>query len=461
MMNRRRIAAWVGLAAALAAGVALIILLTSSPRHRLITIGRPAPLLDEANARRILDEQVAAARKAGEPILPEDFRVAPVDPSQNAALCVNDAAKIIDDFAFRHPQNKFYDLDMSARLSPEQWKLVDDTLQSLAPALAKMDQANARSGVDWQVKMASPALKILLRHLNGARAVANVLRPAALSAHRHGRDDEALRRAGQLLALASWVEQKPFMVTHLVAMGIIRIACETIADLVPELKIGTAPGDASAAQVAGLIAQLSDQRWLQNGFREVMQAERMAALDTVECLADGKLAMADLESMSTTRRAMTRPTTPSAAEIMTDGVTLVKNSTAMIAAAESQRLPEFRHKTPPPPLLRTASLQSIVSSFDRAAQIHYSTLSRLRLSATALAARWWMIDHDGRAPASLNDLVPKYLAAIPDDAVAAAPASISYRLLPEPEVFGVSPNARDKAIVRLTAIAATPASSAR
>jgi hypothetical protein len=50
-----------------------------------------------------------------------------------------------------------------------------------------------------------------------------------------------------------------------------------------------------------------------------------------------------------------------------------------------------------------------------------------KLAAAALAVQLWRHDHDGRVPATLDELVPEYLPAVPIDADDQARAPVRYR----------------------------------
>jgi hypothetical protein len=67
------------------------------------------------------------------------------------------------------------------------------------------------------------------------------------------------------------------------------------------------------------------------------------------------------------------------------------------------------------------------------------------MAAVALAIRWWSLDHDGRLPASLDELVPAYLPAIPFDPFAANGNAILYKPDPDrPILYSVSINGTDE-----------------
>ena len=62
----------------------------------------------------------------------------------------------------------------------------------------------------------------------------------------------------------------------------------------------------------------------------------------------------------------------------------------------------------------------------------------------------WMIEHGGKPPATLDDLVPKYMTAIPLDPLAKGDGGkFSYKLAPQPAIAGTIVRAQDRMEVRL------------
>jgi hypothetical protein len=61
------------------------------------------------------------------------------------------------------------------------------------------------------------------------------------------------------------------------------------------------------------------------------------------------------------------------------------------------------------------------ASLDRAAHVSYSGAARSRLAVLALAIHLYAVDHDGKLPASLDELTPRYLPAVPVDPLSGQP----------------------------------------
>ncbi len=455
-MNKQQAIAVLGLVGAAALGIGIIVYTTSSPSRRTVTIATAAvkrrAMVDEDAAKAAFEGQVEKYRAAGEPVRAGDLAPPAVEPEKNGAISLAEASSILDKYETAHSKSEFFNLDVTPALPADKWKLVDDLLAGdFVPVLAKVDEATTRPAYVWNVKYVSPLIQTLLPHLNGVRGLANLVQTAALSAHRGGRDDESLRRTAQLLQISRAVDQQPFIVTHLVALGISRLASNTAGDIVPTLKIGTNPGDASEAQVRALIADFLDDAWAQDAFRSSMLAERLSIMDTATCLATNKLTVSALAKMIYGKpREPAVEMTPGEAYL--DALPMMQFLDPMIEAAKTaQRLGQFQAKQPPAPPPPPSILGALMPSFDRLPVTHFTALSRQRQAATALAARLWMTDHGGQPPTELSDLVSKYLAAIPLDPLSSTDGgTLTYKLSPQPMIVGVNVRPQDRMQMRLT-----------
>ena len=168
----------------------IIFFVTASPSARTITI---APLaaqrttkIDPTRAKAAFEEQLAKYRAAGQPLRPEDLTPPPVEPGRNAATSFAQAIAILDQFDV--PSNRvFFNLNVQLTMPADKWHVVDDALSKpLAPLLVRVDEATTRPACVWDIKYTSPIFRTLLLHLNGMRGVADIVRSAALSAHRAG-----------------------------------------------------------------------------------------------------------------------------------------------------------------------------------------------------------------------------------------------------------------------------------
>ena len=67
----------------------------------------------------------------------------------------------------------------------------------------------------------------------------------------------------------------------------------------------------------------------------------------------------------------------------------------------------------------------LLPSLDRTFDTHYRARTECNLAATALAIRWYQVEHNNQFPKSLDELIPKYLPAVPIDYLDGKP--IRYR----------------------------------
>jgi hypothetical protein len=427
----RQVMIGIGVAAVIAVGVGVLgYMHFSSPKKRTVVIEPKRLTVDEAAARKEVAARIAAYKAKGEPILVADFKPKPIPATDNAADAYLAAIKWLD-----RPEldnDPVWQIDViPEKLTDAQWQQLDDAVKKHAPALALIDQADGREGADWMIDFKSPSIKILLPALNGARHSANLLRMAALTSHRAGRHDETVHRLTQMTRLARHVDNgHPALVGHLVACGITRLTTETVRDLVPTLIIapatGPAPaGAASRQRVDALVAALLDVRTLGTGWVRCTMAERMFIHDIYECLMNGRITMNEAFGDPRQKTATTTPTPPRA-ELLADLGPVLDYSTGLAEASKHGRLPDYRSRVPAQPVAQSVVARNLLPAYDRAAFTHYSTLAELRLAAAAVALRAFAADHNGGLPASLNDLVPKYLSAIPDDPLVAGPATIVY-----------------------------------
>lgn len=138
---------------------------------------------------------------------------------------------------------------------------------------------------------------------------------------------------------------------------------------------------------------------------------------------------------------------------LTDGRRLIQRYGQLASALHADDWPSTRGIGEQPDVALSA-WQKLVSPFSTAAKgasasllrsmfLHYRALTFRRMAATAVAIRLFQEDQ-GRRPESLEELVPKYLPAVPRDPMAERDAPIRY--LPNaspPILYSVSENGVD------------------
>ncbi len=104
---------------------------------------------------------------------------------------------------------------------------------------------------------------------------------------------------------------------------------------------------------------------------------------------------------------------------------------------------------PPPTTTGLNTVDRISDRSDPSIRVHwqwlYGSRAQRRLAATALAIRLYQLDHDGRRPRSLRDLVPKYLSDVPVDPFAADARPLGYRNDSQVQaLYSVGPDGSDE-----------------
>jgi hypothetical protein len=180
----------------------------------------------------------------------------------------------------------------------------------------------------------------------------------------------------------------------------------------------------------------------------------MAQLDVARCVADGRLSLANLSGagVGAGPNPVASVATFAAKPVaLSDGRLMIEHTTALLRAFEaSPDWPTYKASAPPYPqeiadtTVRHILAKIMLPSFERATLVYFRNVADRRMTATALAARGYALDYEGKLPAKLDDLVPTYLAAIPLDPFAPAPQPLKYVNDPEkPVIYSVGEDGVD------------------
>jgi hypothetical protein len=309
-----------------------------------------------------------------------------------------------------------------------------------------------RKGVDWQIPMRSPVVSVLLPDLAEQRRLATLIGWSALLHFQDGQHDQAISDLNRIIFISRTVDLQPTLVSHMVSLGVMGMVCERVQQMGPELKIGSAKGDASPEAVKKLIAELLDDQPPNAGRRRAFQGERMIELDCARCIGNGTLDFSSIATGGGKRN-------PAAAAVgialkpmaYSDGVFMIRRTTDHIRGmASSPDFPTFKDKVPadlPPEIrdnkFRHALANIVMPSFHRAVETDYRSTTDRRLTAIVLAMRLYAVDRGGKLPEKLSDLVRAYLPAVPLDALA---QGAPLRYVPDPKnpiLYSVGHNGAD------------------
>jgi len=425
--------------------LALLLVLLLAGAHRLWGIG---------SARR-LERLAGEYRAAGEPIEPADFVVTGVADADNAAFDLRAAAAMLDqpgDAAWAAFEKL---IDPALPLRDDEVTAIRGVVAAHAPALALVTAARSKPAVDWKIRITTPVFAVLLPDLNGQRQLARFVAADALLAHHDGDHARAARRIDELLFIARATDRQPWIISHLVGVGITVLAADAASQAAPDLRVGNDSGAATRAHVDALIALLLDDAAQATARRWALMGERMGQLDTARAIASGTLSFTQVQGMATRGTAAPGAVAAVGNYLMRpvaggDGVIMIRYTTDVIAAADAAPdWPAYRRAAPPVPAeirqrpWRHLLASTMLPSLDRAIETDFRSATERRLLAVALAARLYAVDHDGRMPARLEDLVPTYLPRVPLDAMADASPLRYVADADDPLVYSVGTNGAD------------------
>ena len=290
----------------------------------------------------------------------------------------------------------------------------------LRPAV---DEVRADLEIGWVDEGESP-IGVLLPDLNAARTTATLLGWKMLLDTHQGRHDEVARTARRIMGLAEAMHQgQPFLVSHLVGIGIDTLAADRLARVAPHLTFGDGGiNTMSRDDAQALITLLLDDGYLREAWRRAMESEILAQQDTVDAAIAGNAA--DFLGWTGDDPAMSRMGSNIALMLSArpSGRFMADHMIEMLDLAEYDRLGEAKIDLPYDDA--DAELQGMehllasimLPSMNRAAFANYRVRNDRSRAAVALAIALYRSD-EGELPATLEALVPDYLPRVPVDAV--------------------------------------------
>jgi hypothetical protein len=431
--------------------------------------------------RRALEPIVAAA----DPVNGQQLNPAAVPAEQNAAAYLKAGFNAI---TFNDsPSSTSYSFTFPPYGNT--WdSLAEQSVKKNAKVFPLVRRARAFEQADWGTRMQRPIIATLLPHLNNARQLANVVGDAALYAHFRGDDAAALETVRDVRHEARVVDREPFLVSHLVGVGIdmlaqarlqviasrLRVAPEGATAVAPPGPYPSAaraqlPRPATRAQVRALIEELLEDRESAEALHKAFAAERASQLDMADWFGEFSPALRPMYQLDAMRmleqdevllEAAAQPNGPAAAAVLARGAARKPLPGPPPAGAAWFGGAATPPKRVPIDYARVLSSNLLGGSgMGRAIQQDMRLRSERGMSAVSLAAQVYRADHGGAWPASIEPMVPRYLPRVPRDAMAAGNPPLGYVLvkggLPDgsdrPLVYSVGTNGVDD-----TANGATP-----
>jgi hypothetical protein len=366
---------------------------------------------------------------AGEPITPDQLPADSLPDDQNASLDYQAAAHLV---ATTRPSWKSFDLSTDGSYlyppSDKARKNIGLIVTENNAALLRAASARGKQSGSWHDPFNAPTITIFAKlDFGSVRDLANLLWLESMDAHLRGDDRQALNSLTDLLALADASEKRPTLIAHLVADGIVNLAGTGIAILSPDITVDK--NGATRSQITALILLLQDEKPMQTGTALAWRTERMAVLETMENLLDGK--WSDPAQNSTGNPApadLAKLRLLMAPIVYNDARLSAEHFQGVMQAASAPDWPAAQHQMPTalPTLINSHRYYHLLAgilipNFKNAVETEYGAKSVRRLAAVALAARLFAADHGGQLPRSLKDLSPMYLPGIPIDPMSGHP----------------------------------------
>ena len=396
-------------------------------------------------AHRRLQAEIDRIVARGEPIFPEDFDPPEeISDDQNAAMAFIKAAEALT--VTTEQDDLIENADSLEELTPQKWQLIAELEAKNAETLRLVRQIRNMSDADWGVRFRYLAIDVnlMMPSLSLQRQLSRVLCAVAIYQHHIGNDEQAIETLRDVFHQAEMVDQRPTLISHLVALAIDAFGVSRVERVSHDLAIGDSPAAARDA-VESLIAELLDERPLSEGLRTAMQVERMCQLDVVLGIVNKKFGLISSLSLgatgqpSLTDRVFSYPIKPL---FEMDGIVMIRHMNQILQVCEQPSWPaadriikpleqEWESSSNGLGIIKRPLSNWMLPSLERTVLFHHICLAQRRMAAIALAIRLYELDH-GRRPTELAKLVPDYLDEVPRDPM--SPDGATFHYLPEAEV---------------------------
>lgn len=342
-------------------------------------------------------------RKAGQPVELEDFKPAPVEPSNNMAAALKEANRLLSlDERQTHICN-----NPDPRWVQEQPDLVRSVLARNAEVLVLVRSTSEMTGVDWDLNLSDPMAmtNTATKPMRVARQLGYFLVTAAYWEALEGNDADSIACIGDILRVSQAVSELPTLLGTVASSGEDAKASNAIETALPywDLK-----GACVQEQARKLMGRLLDDAGASVLARRAQWGDRA-------------LNLAMMEDYRTESRFTSRMRDA-------DVLRIVERYTAEAEAfgqpsypLAMKQLPGQRSDTivEKVTLPMSSMVNSVTSELTGGTgcvglDTHFLRLAMRRMAAVALAAGMFQADH-GRPIANLAELVPAYLPGIPID----------------------------------------------
>lgn len=380
------------------------------------------------------------AHAMGQPLRLSDFKPEAVSDADNAAVPIDQALQM---YAARPSTRNVvipsFTQDEDSPIAKADLPAISGWVIPYRPEQNLIRQARSRPLMVWSRALISPVYRQLLPRTSAAYSISEILLLAAEDAYARSDDGPMIEDIRDLLQLQKGIDSYyPVPVTHMVALGIGGRATLAVRRSAMNLRItGDPTTGATRKQIMALIADLLDERSLRENSSRAFFGEAAMFLDAAPYEAH-RLHPAAAWLL----KPMYKSDAESTAAINISNAQAIGQSNwpAVQAGLKSELhrdeslLESFVH-----PMFRVISYDPGVWP-----KMHFQHLAERRIAALMLALRLYQHDHGDALPASLAELVPQYLSAIPADPFDPATKPLRYLPLHDPPIlYSVGENGTD------------------
>lgn len=354
----------------------------------------------DQSVERRLGEIARQAGARGEPFYPEDFRQRPIPDDQNAMVPLMAAAdelakeKIIVSRSLNLDPPQVTALDLPA---------IDQLVAQCQGELQLIRRARSRTKSVFAGAPTSRDLSHKLPHASEYSNASRILALAAAAERARGNDGEALKYIRDILFVEDAIERAaPSYLNSLLGTSMSFRATSLIAQAAMDLQISENGKTATRDQLRELIAILLNEQDLQRCAVRGCFLERMAAVTILKSKLDPDMNWINMPSFEA------------------DVMSLVERDNSL---AEGCQQPDFQTAQKKyKPFRRYYRMEGFVRPLymtcgdpQRITYDYFRALADRRGAATMLAIKLYSVDHEGKLPVTLAELVPTYLPAVPVD----------------------------------------------
>ena len=313
-------------------------------------------------------------------------------------------------------------------------------LKQLEPVFELLRQAEAAPRVDHHLQLTDNPLDILLPHLGNTRKMARLLKDATERAIAMDDDDLALELIRLQWTIADALSGKPSMlIGHLVYLSIDSVARASILESLHQLDISNSPEDPARLMFEQLIAQLLDEQVIHRSLIEAYMTERWSMYNTINNALNKSNKLYSFYTHSPAKPTFFTSVMAWVFKplVLYDQSFVIEQNNKLVDIVRPYPLNhdiydqlhemqnDFDDQIETTPFKHMLS-DMIFPALFVSARTHLQAVIDRRLTAVAMAARLYQIDH-GQLPDRLEDLVPDYLSAVPTDPMSPAGQPLQYK----------------------------------